>query len=323
MKKIKYFYNTHTLSYEKVRHSWGTYILRVIGFLCAAMVFAAAIVYLAYNYLDSPKERLLRRELNAMRIQYDELNNRLNKASAVLADLQDRDDNIYRVVFEADPISKNIREGGYGGANMFNKLEGYDNSDIMISSSQKLEKLSRQLYVQSKSYDEIYKRVQNKSQMLASIPAIQPISNKNLNYIASGFGYRIDPIYKVVKFHSGLDFTAPIGTPIYSTGDGVIEFAGADNSGYGLHVVVNHGYGYESLYGHMSRIKARPGQTVKRGDVIGYVGSTGKSTGPHCHYEVVKNGNKIDPINFFYNDLSPAEFEKMLAKASQSNQSFD
>jgi murein DD-endopeptidase MepM/ murein hydrolase activator NlpD len=322
-RKVKYFYNTHTLSYEKVKHSWGITLLRVFGFLCAAAVFSVIIMYFAYTYFDSPKEKLLKRELAQMKVQYKSLNNRMQNIDKVMADLQDRDDNIYRVIFEAEPIPKDIRHAGYGGANLYAKLEGFDNSDLMQSTTETLDKLSRQMYVQSKSYDEIKKRIENKAQMLHSIPAIQPVSNKNLMRIASGFGYRIDPIYKIMNFHSGLDFTAPTGTPIYATGDGVVSLSRYDNSGYGMHVVINHGYGYQTLYGHMSRMKVNAGQTVKRGDVIGYVGSTGKSTGPHCHYEVIKGGNKIDPVNFFYNDLSPAEYEKMVQQSSKSNQAFD
>jgi murein DD-endopeptidase MepM/ murein hydrolase activator NlpD len=322
-RKVKYFYNTHTLSYEKVKLSWGITLFRVFGFLCAAAVFSAVIMYFAYTYFDSPKEKILKRELAQMKVQYKSLNNRMKSIDKVLTDLQDRDDNIYRVIFEAEPIPKDVREAGFGGSNLYSRLEGYDNSELMVSTTQTLDKLSREMYVQSKSYDEIKKRIENKAQMLQSIPAIQPVSNKNLMRIASGFGYRIDPIYKIMNFHSGLDFTAPTGTPIYATGDGVVSLSRYDNSGYGMHVVINHGYGYQTLYGHMSRMKVNAGQTVKRGDVIGYVGSTGKSTGPHCHYEVIKGGNKIDPVNFFYNDLSPAEYEKMLQQASKSNQAFD
>ncbi len=322
-KKVKYFYNTHTLSYEKVKHSWGMTILKVFGFLCAAAVFSTIIMYFAYTYFDSPKEKILKRQLAQTNVQYNALINRVKSMDRVLGDLQDRDDNIYRVIFEAEPISKDVREAGFGGANLYAKLEGYSNSDIMVGATEVIDRTSRKMYIQSKSYDELKKRIENKSQMLQALPAIQPVSNKNLMRIASGFGYRMDPIYKIMQFHSGLDFTAAIGTPIYATGDGTVALATYDNSGYGMHVVINHGYGYQTLYGHMSRMKVNIGQTVKRGDVIGYVGSTGKSTGPHCHYEVIKNGTKIDPVNFFYNDLSPAEYEKMLQQAAKNNQSFD
>ena len=322
-RKVKYFYNTHTLSYEKVKFSWGNSLLRIFGFLCAAAVFAFVIMYFAYTYLDSPKEKILKRELAQMRTQYNSLNNRMKNLDKVMGDLQDRDDNIYRVIFEAEPIPQDVRQAGFGGANLYAKLEGFSSSDLMVSTTETLDKLSRQMYIQSKSYDELKKKIDNKTQMLQAIPAIQPVSNKNLMRIASGFGYRINPIYKIMQFHSGIDFTASMGTPIYATGDGVVSFASYDNSGYGMHVIINHGYGYQTLYGHMSRMKVNIGQNVKRGEVIGFVGSTGASTGPHCHYEVIKGGAKIDPSNFFYNDLSPAEYEKMLQQAAKSNQSFD
>jgi murein DD-endopeptidase MepM/ murein hydrolase activator NlpD len=323
MKKIKYFYNTHTLSYEKVRRNWPVTLLKVFGFFCAAAVFSVVIMYFAYTYLDSPKEKMLKRELAQMQYQYKILGGRLIKMEHVLTDIEDRDNNIYRTVFEAEPISKEVRQAGYGGTNFYAKLEEYDNSDLLINTSKKIDVLSRQLYIQSKSFDEIKQRIKNKSQMLNAIPAIQPISNRQLTRIASGFGYRIDPVYKYMKFHSGIDFTASTGTPIYASGDGIIETSTYDNSGYGMHIIINHGYGYKTLYGHMSRMKMKAGETVHRGDIIGYVGSTGKSTGPHLHYEVIKAGEKIDPVNFFYNDLTPIEFEKMLLEANKSNQSFD
>jgi murein DD-endopeptidase MepM/ murein hydrolase activator NlpD len=241
----------------------------------------------------------------------------------VMGDLQERDDNIYRVIFEAEPISTDIRKAGYGGVNKYKALENYDYSGLMIETTKKLDRLAKQMYVQSKSYDELLKEVQNKNKLLASIPAIQPIANKRLRAMASGFGYRIHPIYKTSKLHTGMDFSAPVGTPIYATGDGVVVTADAEGRGYGNHVVINHGYGYRTLYGHMSRIKARRGQTVKRGEVIGYVGNTGTSTAPHLHYEVLKNNKPINPINFYYNDLSPQEYELMLEMSSRANQSFD
>jgi murein DD-endopeptidase MepM/ murein hydrolase activator NlpD len=280
-------------------------------------------VYFAYQYVDSPKEKILKRELNKVKGQYELLNKRMSKVDAALKSIADRDDNTYRVIFEANPISPNQRAGSFGGTNLYADLDGFDNTELMVNTAKNLDKLSRKLYVQSKSFDEIEKLVKNKTAMMQSIPAIQPISNKTLMRIASGFGYRTHPIYKIVKFHTGIDFAASPGTPIYATGDGVVEGAISDNSGYGLHVVIDHGYGYKTLYGHMSRMKSTTGQKVKRGDIIGYVGSTGASTGPHCHYEVIKNGTKIDPINFFFSDLNPSDYEQILQRASQTNQSFD
>jgi len=323
MKKIKYYYNTHSLRYERYEESLGRKILRVISLISAALVFAFIVMYLAYTYLDSPKEKVLKREISQMQLQYDILNQKEQQMAQVLSDLGDRDDNIYRVVFEADPVPRSEREAGFGGSNRYANLEDYDNSDLMIQTTQKLDQLRQQMYIQSKSYDELDKLIKNKKDLLSSIPSIQPIANRQLTRIASGFGMRIDPIYKVPIFHPGLDFVAPTGTPIHATGDGVIEEVNGGQSGYGNYVMIKHGFGYETLYGHMSRVNVRVGQKVTRGDVIGFVGSTGRSTGPHCHYEVIKDGKKINPINFFSSDLTPEEYQKILELSERSNQSFD
>ena len=301
----------------------GKRLLRILGFLATAIVFSVIIVAFAYAYLDSPKERQLKREISQLTLQYELLQQRFEDVGQALTDLQHRDDNIYRVIFEAEPIPTSVREAGFGGVDRYSSLEGYDNAELMVTTSRKLDKLTKQLYVQSKSFDEIVELAKNKSQMLASIPAIQPVSNKDLTRIASGFGYRIHPIYKTTKMHEGVDFTAPVGTDIYATGNGVVKEVHYESRGYGNHVIISHGFGYTTLYGHMSKIKVRPGQKVNRGDIIGVVGSTGTSTAPHLHYEVVKLGNKINPINFFYNDLTAEEYEKMIEISSQSNQSFD
>jgi murein DD-endopeptidase MepM/ murein hydrolase activator NlpD len=323
MKKVKYFYNTQSLRYEKFEESFRTKSIRVIGFISATLVFAFIIVYLAYTYLDSPKEKELKREISEMELQYDLLNKKLDQMSSVLGDLGDRDDNIYRVIFEAEPIAKSIRQAGSGGINKYQNLMNYDNGELMAATSSKLDQIRRQLYIQSKSYDEISLLIKKKEEVLSSIPAIQPISDRELSHIASGFGMRIDPIYKIPKMHEGLDFAAPTGTPIHATGNGTITTVEYGNRGYGNSVLITHMVGYQTHYAHMSRIIVREGQQVKRGDIIGYVGSTGKSTAPHCHYEVIKNGVKIDPVNFFFNDLTPAEYEEMLKIADLSNQSFD
>jgi murein DD-endopeptidase MepM/ murein hydrolase activator NlpD len=216
-----------------------------------------------------------------------------------------------------------VRTAGFGGVNRYKDLEGFNNAELMINSTRTMDKLYRRMYIQSKSYDEVFELVKKKAELLASIPAIQPVTKRNITRLASGFGHRIHPIYKTYMMHAGIDFTAPIGTEIYATGNGVVAKTEYNGRGYGNNVVIQHGYGYSTLYGHMSRFAVRPGQRVKRGDVIGYVGNTGSSTGPHVHYEVIKNGKKIDPINFFFNDLTAEEYEKIREQASQSNQSFD
>ena len=228
--------------------------------------------------------------------------------AAVLDDIESRDDNIYRVIFEAEPIAENIRKAGFGGINRYKKLEGFKSSELMKESSNKMDKILKQLYIQSKSFDEVMDMAMKKKEMLASIPAIQPVSNKDLKRMASGYGYRIDPHYKTRAFHAGMDFTAPRGTPIYATGDGVVTRADRKAKGYGNHVRIDHGYGYVTLYAHMYKIKVRPGQKVKRGDIIGLVGNTGKSVGPHCHYEVRKNGKPLNPVHFYFNDLTPEQY---------------
>lgn len=322
MPKAKYYFNTSSLKYEKVVISIRKRLLSVIGFLSTAVVFSVIIVLIAYSYLDSPKEKQLRREVNELNLQYEILEQRFGLATKVLRDIERRDDNIYRVIFEAEPIPETVREAGYGGINKYRELEGFENSDLMVNANIKMDKLEKQLYIQSKSFDEIFKLAKSKNVLLASIPGIQPVKSTQ-STIASGFGFRIHPIYKTTMMHTGMDFTAPIGTPIFATGNGTIESTEYNGRGYGNNVVISHGFGYKTLYGHMSRFNVRAGQRINRGDIIGYVGNTGSSTGPHVHYEVIRNGEKINPVNFFYNDLTPAEFEKMLELSSQQNQSFD
>lgn len=250
------------------------------------------------------------------------MQNRLLQVDAALENMQHRDDHIYRVIFEADPIDADVRKAGFGGVNRYKNLEDFDNSILMIETAKKLDYISKALYVQSKSYDDLVELAKSKAEMMASIPAIQPIDSRKIRGGLSGFGRRIHPIYKIRKMHTGIDFTAPIGTPIYATGNGRVTAVGVDG-GYGQRVIINHGYSYTTLYGHMSRFAVKQGQSVKRGDLIGYVGNTGTSTGPHLHYEVHKNGRPVNPVNFIYNDLTPVEYAAILEAASQENQSFD
>jgi murein DD-endopeptidase MepM/ murein hydrolase activator NlpD len=278
---------------------------------------------LGYNFFDNPEEQSKKNELKQMQEKYEILDKRINSLSKVLEDMGERDDNIYRVIFESDPLPDNLRNGGINKSKIYAQLKDLPESEIISATLQKLESIEKHAYVQSKSYDELAKMIKNKEAMLASIPAIQPVANKDLKRIASGFGYRIDPVYKTPRMHSGLDFTAETGTPVYATGDGVVEIAGSQGDGYGNKVVIKHGYGYETLYAHNSKILVRVGASVKRGQTIALVGSTGKSTGPHCHYEVWKNGVKIDPVNYFFNDLTPEQYDQMLKIAEQSNQAFD
>ena len=266
---------------------------------------------------------MLKRELSYTIEQYELLNSQLNQVELVLDDLQRRDDNIYRVIFEAEPIANSIRKAGFGGVNRYKHLEGMKNTELVLNTTKKIDQISKQLYIQTKSFDEIALLAKDKSNMLAALPAIQPVSNKDLSRMASGFGPRIHPIYKTKKFHYGMDFSAKTGTPIYATGNGRIEKVRKSRRGFGNHVIINHGYGYKTLYAHMKKYIVKKGQKVKRGEIIGYVGNTGTSVAPHLHYEVHKNGKKLDPVNFYYEDLNAEEYEKMIFLSSQPNQSFD
>lgn len=323
MKKIKYYYNTNTLRYEKLETPLRVKLLRVFGFVAAALVTAGLISYIAFQFIGSPKEKILEQQNKALKDNYKDLEEELRSVEKQMQELEKRDNNVYRAIFEANPIPDSARAKELETKQEIAKVEKIKDYQLVASITGTLNNLSNRIAAQKKSYEEVEELVKNKEQLLSHTPAIQPVSNKDLNRIASGFGYRIDPVYKTTKFHAGLDFSAPQGTPIYATANGSVTTAGSTGNGYGNHVVINHGYGYETLYGHMVRVKVRNGQEVKRGEVIGWVGSTGKSTGPHCHYEVHKNGEKIDPIYFFYNDLSPDQFDQLLKKAAASNQSFD
>jgi len=323
MKKIKYYYNTHTLRYEKLETPLRVKLLRVFGFIAAALVTAAIISLLAFRFIGSPNEKLLRADNERMKDRYRELSKETKKIEQQMKELEDRDNEVYRSIFEATPIPDSARLKDLEKEQQITKVEGMEQNDLINSIVTSLNNMTSRISVQKASYKDLGGMVKDKEKLLAATPAIQPVSNADLKRIASGFGYRIDPVYKTVKLHPGLDFAAPAGTPIYATANGTVEFAGNRGDGYGNNVIINHGYGYKTLFGHMFKIKARAGQRVNRGGVIGWVGSTGKSTGPHCHYEVIKNGNKIDPIYFFYNDLTPEQFDRLLKLAAASNQSFD
>ena len=323
MAKVKYYYDTKTLSYKRIEHSRAKKIKTLFYFLIGSAFTGLLMVIIFFQFFDSPKEKILNREIKQLISQYRLVQDKLQQVELVLDDIHQRDDNIYRVIFEADPIPTSIRKAGYGGVNRYKDLEGYNNSELIIATTKKIDQITKQLYIQSKSFDDVIELAKNKAVMLASIPAIQPVSNKNLKQMASGFGMRIHPIYKTQQFHAGMDFTAKIGTPIYATGNGKIEKVESSARGYGKYVIIDHGFGYKTLYAHMSKFKVTIGQKVNRGDVIGYVGNTGLSSGPHLHYEVHKYGEKINPVNFYFNDLTAEQYEKMLEISTQNNQSFD
>ncbi len=322
-KKVKYVFNYKTLSFEHARLTVRHYVLKILSYLSTSVVFSAVILVIAFYFFDSPKERMLKRELQQYELQYKLMNERLDNIQAVLNDMADRDDNIYRVIFESEPVPNDVRKAGIGGTDRYKDLEGFRNSDLLVKTASRLDQITASMYVQTKSFDEVYEMAKNKARLLASLPAIQPVSNKDLRRLSSYFGYRTDPYYKILKFHEGVDFSAPVGTDIYATGDGLVEAADRSKSGYGNQIVIDHGFGYKTMYAHLQSFKVRAGQQVTRGQIIGTVGSTGKSTSPHLHYEVWKNNVPVDPINYFFNDITPEQYEEMLILSQRPSQTMD
>lgn len=323
MARYKYKYNPRTVKYEKVKLTWKDRFVQFLTYFTATIVLAVLYNLLFSAFFDTPREKELMRENRQLELQYEIMNEKFDLVEKTLEDLQKRDNNIYRKIFETDPIPASVREAGYGGAERYGKLGSYENSELIIETARRLDNLSKQLYIQSKSYDEVIELAKNKEEMLASIPAIMPVNNEDLTRTASGFGWRIHPIYKIKKFHEGMDFTASTGTEVYATGDGVVENVKSSYRGYGKRVIINHGFGYKTRYAHLNDFTVRKGQKVKRGDVIGYVGNSGLSTAPHLHYEVEKGNEKVNPMHYYFNDLSPKQYEKMIFISSNSGQSFD
>ncbi len=323
MTKVKYYYDADTLSYRKIELEKKNFYRNTI-FVFLAFFLVAFFGFVGFSqFLTSPKERVQKRELENLELHFKLLNKKIKESSNILTELQERDNNIYRVFFEENPIPEEQRKAGFGGINRYKYLEGFNNSEMIKKVTKDLDILSKQMVVQSKSLDEIVALAKEKEKMLSSIPAIQPIKNEHLTRMASGFGWRNDPFTKARKMHKGMDFTAPKGTPIYASGDGIIIRADSRAAGYGMHVRIDHGFGYVTLYAHMTEYVVRRRQRVKRGDLIGYLGSTGRSKAPHLHYEVRKNGDAINPINFYWGNLTPEEYNAMLKIAEIEGQSYD
>lgn len=323
MTNKKYIFNPQTLEYEEYKTSRKRKFWSVVLYLLSTSVTAFLIVVLIQNFFGSPTERMQAREIEYLKLQYDIMNDKIDNLDLLLGELEDRDDNIYRMIFEADPIPSSVRRAGYGGSNRYMVLDGYVNSDMVVNTAKRIDVLTSQLYVQSKSFDDIYEMAKNKSEMLSCIPAIMPVKGTDIYRISSHYGHRTDPFYKVTKFHSGIDFSGPVGLGIYATGDGVVAKVEKNKSGYGNNIIVDHGYGYKTRYAHLSSIKVTKGEKVKRGQEIGTLGNTGKSTAPHLHYEVIKNNKAVNPINFFYNDLTPEEYDKILELSQHPSQTMD
>jgi hypothetical protein len=323
MPPTKYKFNPDSLSFDKIRLGIRTLMLRLLAYFIGSLIFALIYWIIFASFFDSPKEKALKREVEQMTIQYDLIHREMANVETVLDDLQKTDDNLYRTIFDAEPIPSTLREGGIGGVNRYEALEGYNNSNLVIETANRLDKIRKKVYIQSKSFDDLIKLAENKEEMLKSIPAIIPISNKDLTRTASGYGWRIHPYYRISKFHYGMDFTAPLGTDVYATGNGTVVEILASQRGLGKHVTIDHGFGYTSIYAHLSNFNVRVGQKVQRGDIIGFVGSSGMSVANHLHYEIKLNGVNVDPVNYYFEDLNSAEYERIVEIASKTGQSLD
>lgn len=322
MRKVYYVYNPKTRTYDRVYPTVRQRVMSILRGLFVGMGFGACTFLLLLWIFGTPSEKELRIENSRLLAQYDVLSHRLDGALAVLKDVQQRDDNLYRVMLQADPIADPLRKSSFATTNRYEELMDLANSDLVVNTTQKMDMLDRQLYIQSQSFDEVVELCKENDDKLKCIPAIQPVSNKDLKKTASGFGLRIDPIYNTTKFHDGMDFSANIGTPVYATGDGVVTKAGWQ-SGYGKIIKIDHGYGYETWYAHLNDMDVRVGQKVVRGQVIGEVGNTGKSTGPHLHYEVHLKGRVVNPVNYYFMDLSADDYETMIQIAANQGKVYD
>ena len=325
MSKTKYYFDSDNLEFVPIKRTFIERIYRLSLFLISSVIIGAfiTVVLLNTDFIDTPKEIIQSREIDNYELQLKVLNKKLEQVESTLANIEKRDNNLYRVYFEASPIPEDQRRAGFGGVNRYDYLEGFESSDVIVNTTERLDILTKELVIQSKSLDEIELLAKNNESLLTAIPAIQPVNSSDLKRMASGYGYRIDPFTKKRTMHWGMDFSAKTGTPIYATGDGRIARADARAVGFGNHVRIDHGFGYVSIYAHMDKIVVRRGNRVNRGDLIGYVGNTGRSVAPHLHYEIVKDGRKINPINFYSGSLSPIEFEELVNQASQENQSLD
>jgi len=321
MNKNKYIFDKTTLSFK--RSNLKNKIRNLLILISTSVIISLVMFFIINKFYETPKETKLKQDVTLLKYELNNLNSQIEDLDKIMNNLKERDENIYRVIFETNPIPDEIRNAGFGGSNKYSEMSKYEHSDVIINLNKKIDILTKQIYIQSKSFDELEELVEDKNKMLSSIPAIQPIS-KNKSYLASGFGTRMHPIYKIKKMHAGLDFTAPKGTPVYATGDGTVEKARYNKrSGYGKHVTINHGYGYKSLYAHLDKYVVKEKQKVKRGEIIGFVGNTGRSVAPHLHYEITKNNKKINPIYYFFNDLDSKEYETLIEQSTKQNQSFD
>ncbi|MDG2342030.1 MAG: M23 family metallopeptidase [Cytophagales bacterium] len=322
MSKHKYYYNPETCRYEKIKKSKKDIFLRLSIYSLTVLFSSFILINIYDTYFESPKIVTLKKENQELQTHYEILNKEINVAYKMLDNLEERDDNVYRIIFEAEPIPSTIRQAGIGGINRYKELidGNLERADLIVDNYAKIDELKRKLYIQTKSYDELLDMANNKEELVATIPAIQPVSNKDLKRVASGFGNRIDPFLKVKRMHYGLDFSVKKGTPIYATANGRVVIIKSSFGGFGKYIYLDHGNGYRTVYGHLNKFNVRKGQKVKRGELIAYSGNSGRSTAPHLHYEVHKNGKKLNPVNFFFNDLTPNQYEEVIKLSSVENQ---
>ncbi len=323
MPRTKYKFNHETLSFDRIRLGLKQLVLKLFAYFVGSLFLAGLYGFIFAFIFDSPKERALKREIEQLNLQYELMNREMDNVEKVLGHLQETDDNLYRTIFESEPVPSTYREGGIGGVNRYEELDGFTNTQLITETATRLDKIRKKIYIQSKSFDELIVLAREKGEMLRSIPAIQPVSNKDLKRTASGFGLRIHPIYKISKFHSGMDFTAPTGTDVFATGDGVVKTVKSQRRELGNHIILDHGFGYQTVYAHLDAFNVKVGQKVKRGDIIGFVGNTGLSTAPHLHYEVLLNNRYVDPALYYFNDLTADEYDRMAEIALKSGQTFD
>ncbi len=323
MARIKYYYDTETCKYERIRTKPSDIIMNAMGFMVLALAFAVGIYFLFNTYFESPRIVSLKNEVEELSFYLDGINKDVEQLNQISSSLEYNDNNIYRVIMGAEPIESSVRNAGVGGSDRYAELnsKNFDRKELVLQTKKKIDFIKRKYFIQNQSHEELREMIKSKEQMLAAIPAIQPVSNEELIRLASGYGYRFHPVYKVKKMHTGIDFSAPIGTPIYATADGKISMVEVSFKGYGKQVEIDHGFGFKTKYAHMHEFTVKVGQVVKRGELIGYVGNTGLSTAPHLHYEVVRNNQKVNPVHYFFNDLSPEEYEKVVELASLENQS--
>ena len=322
MAKKKYKINPETLAMEQVEHGFRYWVRQTGIYILAGIVIGVLFLYLFLTFFPSPREKQLLRERASLESQLEVLNSQVDQMQVVMTDLQQRDDNLYRVLFGAEPIPLSVRQGAQRKIDYYEQLAQMTNSELAADLSLKVDLLEKEIYVQAKSYDEVAQMAKEQEIRMENIPAIQPVMNKDLKRVASGYGMRIDPVYHVRKFHQGMDFTAPTGTEVFATGNAKVDFAGW-KQGYGNTVILDHGYGYKTLYAHLYKILVRKGQKVRRSDIIALVGNTGKSTGPHLHYEVRLNNKPVDPRNYYFYDLSPEEYDQMIQLSNNFGQMLD